>query len=54
MPIVEWGQLTLAGIRGGMSMVNKFITVIAFCGFLMEQVIYSTIPSRLLGVKKDS
>ena len=50
MPIGEWGHVMLAGIRGGMSMVNKVITVIAFCGFLLEQFVCSSIPSRLLGV----
>ncbi len=50
MPTEERGQFTLASIRGGMSMVNKVITVIAFCGFLFEQILCSSIPSRLLGV----
>ncbi len=31
-------------------MVNKVLTVIAFCSFLLEQILNSNIPSRLLGV----
>ncbi|WP_164880648.1 hypothetical protein [Clostridium manihotivorum] len=32
-------------------MVNKILTVIAFLGFTLEQVLNSSIPFRLLGVK---
>lgn len=41
----------LVSIRGGMSMINKILTVIAFLGFVLEQVLDSSIPLRLLGVK---
>ncbi|WP_342293756.1 hypothetical protein [Clostridium sporogenes] len=41
----------LVSIRGGMSMINKILTVIAFLGFMLEQVLNSSIPFRLLGVK---
>ncbi|MEL5899580.1 hypothetical protein AAGC94_16130 [Clostridium sporogenes] len=34
-----------------MSMINKILTVIAFLGFMLEQVLNSSIPFRLLGVK---
>ncbi len=32
-------------------MINKILTVIAFLGFMLEQVFNSSIPLRLLGVK---
>lgn len=51
MPRESWGLRILASIRGGMPMVNKVITVIAFSCFLFEQFLNSCIPSRLLGVK---
>lgn len=50
MPRELWGLRISASIRGGMPMINNYITVIAFCCFLLEKFLYSSIPSRLLGV----
>ena len=47
----EWVQVMVDSIRGGMPMINDVLTVIAFFGFLLEIVLNSNIPSRLLGVK---
>jgi hypothetical protein len=40
----------LVSIRGGMPMINKILTIVAFLGFVLEQVLNSSIPFRLLGV----
>ena len=32
-------------------MINKILTIVAFLGFVLEQVLNSSIPFRLLGVK---
>ncbi len=31
-------------------MINDFLTILAFAGFVFEKIINSNIPSRLLGV----
>lgn len=49
--IDNWGHAVLASIRGGMPMINKILTIVAFLGFVLEQVLNSSIPFRLLGVK---
>lgn len=48
----DWGHAMIASIRGGMPMINKVLTIIAFTGFCLEQFFYSSIPSRLLGVNR--
>ena len=53
MPLGDWGQGTLASIRGGMPMVNTVLTIITFIGFCLEPFFCSSIPSRLLGVAKN-
>ncbi|CAI3212733.1 hypothetical protein CNEO2_110090 [Clostridium neonatale] len=40
----------MASIRGGVSMVNDVLAVVAFIGFLLGKVLNSSIPLRLLGV----
>lgn len=44
------GQITLASIRGGMSMVSNSLTVLSFVVFLLSSIIDCNILPRLLGV----
>ena len=46
----EWGHAMIASIRGGIPMINKVLTIVAFAGFCLELFFLSSIPSRLLGV----
>ena len=40
----------MASIQGGMPMINNILTILAFVGFVVEKILNSSIPSRLLGV----
>lgn len=46
----KWGHITLASIRGGMSMISNILTVLSFAVLLLSTMIDCNFPSRLLGV----
>ena len=46
----NWGHITLASIRGGMSMISSALTIFSFLIMLLSNLIDYGFPSRLLGV----
>lgn len=51
MLLKQWEQVIMASIQGGvLPMINNVLTILAFAGFVLEKVLSSSIPSRLLGV----
>ena len=46
----KWGHITIASIRGGMSMINNVLAFVSFGMFLLELLFSSSVLPRLLGV----
>lgn len=48
--LYKWGQITLASIRGGMSMISNILTILSFVVLVLSSLIDCNFLSRLLGV----
>lgn len=46
----KWGHITVASIRGGMSMISTILTFVSFGAFLLDMLFRSSVLPRLLGV----
>ena len=47
------GHITLASIRGGMSMISNILTFLSFLVLVLSSIIDCNFLSRLLGVQRE-